>query len=378
MHRIEVFQPQTGVDSLKYLVNVFNSKWLWPGEKTEQLLKFFARLQSVEVDSLLPVSSCTDALFIAAELLRDSDMYPRDEVIMPSVHFVGAANAMTSIKYPIRFCDVDDRTLNPRVEHIERMYTRKAAAVIILHYGGLPCDDIEEIVRFCKEKSLVLIEDSACSMVSKKLGVPCGTFGDIGMWSFDPMKLISCGDGGMMYIKNPRMMRVARKLCHFGLTNKSGLSSQTEDRWWEFDVECAGRYSALTDVDSAILLTQFEQLNSFMIRRKMVDEYYRESLDGVGDTVLPPMIADGDAHSYYFFWIQTDRRDDLAKFLRANDIYTTFRYYPLHHIPLYRQNGKNLPNTEKVQKNTLLLPMHAGLSIDDLDRVCTKVKEFYR
>jgi aminotransferase len=376
MNRINVFEPQTGVESLQYLVNVFNSKWLWPGVQTERFIELFAKLQEVPADSLLPVSSCTDALFIACDLLEDTDI--RDEVIIPSIHFVGAANAVIAKGCKPIFCDVDKRSLNPHVEDIERVITKRTVAVILLHYGGRPCDDITQIAELCKDKNLTLIEDSANSMVSKKYGVACGTFGDIGMWSFDPMKLISCGDGGMMYIKNPRTMRIARKMCHFGLTNKSGLSSKTEDRWWEFDVECAGRYSALTDVDSAILLTQLMNLKDFMLSRITANVYYRDSLRDVGDITLPPTIGESDAHSYYFFWIQTDRRDDLAKFLRANDIYTTFRYYPLHHIPLYRQTGKNLPNTEKAQKNTLLLPMHAGLSLDDLSRVCEKVKEFYR
>lgn len=371
---INVFQPTLGDEELSAVAHVFKSNWLWAGKKVDEFKKKFAFKIGVDENHLITLSSCTDGLFLAFQL------YLPRRVVMPSIHFVGAANAAYEVGCEVDFCDVSPVTLNPSISNIRRKHKQHTDAVCLLHYGGRPCDDIVEIADYCRDNRIALIEDSACSLDSYLNGKACGTFGDIGLWSFDAMKLLSCGDGGIMYIRDKAMLEKAKKLTFFGMTSKSGLgaSESKQSRWWEFEVDDVyGRYSSMTDIDAAIMLKQLEFLPYFKKQRAMVDMIYRRCLSGIPELKLCPMIQPSCVHSYYFFWVQTDRRDDLAVFLKENGIYTTFRYHPLHKVEAYHHGWRKLPGAEKAADTTLLLPIHAALSIDEVTYICEKVREFF-
>ena len=140
------------------------------------------------------------------------------------------------------FCDVDQRTLNIMPHEIVKKRTEKTKAVLLLHYGGHPCD-MEQIYE--ASKGLAIIEDSANSVYSSYNGKYCGTLGDIGCFSFDRYEDISyCGDGGMMTFQNDEYYNKALSYRYLGLTNKdkSGVDSMKEgsDTWWEIELAETG------------------------------------------------------------------------------------------------------------------------------------------
>jgi len=372
---IDLFKPCLGDEELRAVSDVFRSGWLGAGKKVEGLIEKFSYKIGASQRHLLTLSSCTDGLFMAMELC---DVYNAD-VVMPTIHFVGAANAVWAAGGVPVFCDVDPVTLNPTVGHIDAVVTHRTKAVCILHYGGRPCDDIENIASYCNDRGIYLIEDSACSLDSYYNGKACGMFGDIGLWSFDPMKLLSCGDGGMMHIRTTKMVERAKKLAFFGLSKKSGLiSSQTSNsRWWEFEVEEAGRYSSMNDITAAIMLKQLESLPDFKKQRATVDSIYRRCLEKIEGLSICPKIQLTGVHSHYFFWIQTPYRDELAVYLKDHGVYTTFRYYPLHKVSYYGLPTRQYPGAEEASETTLLLPIHAALTVNDVVDICTKISEFF-
>ena len=365
---INVFQPTIGQLDIDSVIQTLKSGWLGKGEKVAQFEADFA--QYIGVNQVVSINSCTEALFLAIELL---DIFPGDEVIIPSIHFVGAAQAVIAKGAIPVFCDVDSRTLNTTLEMIEaHFHIGKTAAVILLHYGGVPCADTFKIKQWCDELGLYLIEDSACSLGATLNGKACGTIGDIGVWSFDAMKLITTGDGGMMYFADEDMAQEARLKTYLGQSQVSGLKSN-KSKWWEFEVSYPGaRRSIMNDVEASLGIAQLRQTENFLYRRATIWDYYSIGLDNLLDTNLPPKYY--GKPSYYFYWIQTPLRDDLALFLRSKDIYTTFRYYPLHWA---YKTGDSLPGAEKAANETLLLPLHCGLSDGDVGYICDMVKEFY-
>src|SRR5206468_9784424 len=112
--------------------------------------------------------------------------------------------------------DVDRRTLNPRPEQIEQCITPQTKAICIVHYGGLPAE-VEAICDLARERGIAVIEDSACSVASSVNGRLCGTFGDMATWSFDAMKVVVTGDGGMMYVRDPELAARVEGLAYLGL-----------------------------------------------------------------------------------------------------------------------------------------------------------------
>ena len=372
--RIDVFRPSCGAEELAAVATTFESGWIGKGCKVAEFEAAWAAHIGVEESHVVSVNSATEGLFQTCKLLN---LQPGDEVILPSIHFIGAANAVCGNRAAPVFCDVDPHTLNPTVEHIEQAYGRwHTRAVILLHYGGV-AQELETIRKWCERKGVCLIEDAACAQATQYQGKAAGTWGHFGIWSFDAMKVISTGDGGMVYCDH-RRDDAERLRCniYLGMDTESGLSSD-KDKWWEYSVSVPGRRSIMNDIAASIGLEQLKKLPEFVERRKQIEAIYDECLYDVplrfkGDQLFN-LLRQGATP--YFYWIQTPRRDELAKYLREHNVYVTFRYYPLHWV---FKTGQHLPGAEYAANNTLLLPLHQGLSDDDVQYVCDKVKEFFR
>ncbi len=371
---INVFQPSLGLEELDAISEVFKSNWLGKGSKTNQFEQAFAHHLHVPPERIISTNCCTEGMFHAIEILG---IGPGDEVILPTISFVGAGNAIAASGAKPVFCDVDPRTLNATAHTIEKEITPRTKAAILIHYGGYPCD-VDGIVELLRNHGIFLIEDSACSVASQKAGRACGTFGDIGVWSFDAMKILVTGDGGMIYVKNPDLRMKFEQNTYLGLMNKSGINNTVDSKWWEFDISSFGRRSIMNDISSTIGLVQLKRLDSFIAARKKVHEKYNEMLSGLDWLVLPPQLENGSLSSYYFYWIQlssTEIRDRLASYLRDHDIYTTFRYFPLHLVKRYGSTV-SLPYAESAANHTLCLPIHQSLSDDDIQTIVSRIKAF--
>ena len=344
---INLFQPSLGDEELALIKDVFTSNWLGKGNGVKDFESKFATSLSSNSESFLSTTSCTEAIFLSAKLFNFSKS---DEIIVPTISFPSVGSAVIESGAKIVFCDVDKHSLNVRAEDIQKAISNKTKAVYITHYGGIPCE-MDEIIELCSQNKILVIEDSACAVRSFYKGKACGTIGDMGMWSFDAMKTLSTADGGMMYIKNTDKRIEAEESLYLGLPvkSKSGLDSSSENaaNWWEFEMNRAGRRAIMNNVTAAMGLSQLNKLSTFIDKRKNIFEKYTRVLEGIGDIKLPPTPKFEHKSSYYFFWIQTKHRDELAKFLLDKGIYTTFRYWPLNKIKLFSDYAiKEYPNSD--------------------------------
>jgi dTDP-4-amino-4,6-dideoxygalactose transaminase len=189
------------------------------------------------------------------------------------------------------------------------------------------------------------------------------------------MKVMTTGDGGMIYCEHRPHADMLRLKLYLGMGTVSGLAS-SRDRWWEFE-SIGGRRAIMNDIAAGIGLEQLKKLPAFVDRRREIAREYNISLDGLFRIPFNPDldVDDPDFNPYYFYWIQAERRDELARHLRDNGVYTTFRYHPLHRV---FKTGQTLPGADYAADHTLLLPLHQGLTDDDVQFVIDKVKEFYR
>ncbi len=378
---INIFQPTLKQEELHAIDRVFQSNWIGRGSETTSFETEFATHLGVATSRssfVKTVSCCSAGLFHTMKLL---DIQPGDELILPSIHFVAAANAILDCGAVPVFCDVDSRTLNATASSIEEKITKKTKAILILHYGGYPCD-MDAICKLAQTYQLKLVEDSACSVASQYHGIACGTFGDIGIWSFDAMKILVCGDGGMMHFKDQELAEKFEKLSYLGLCSKSGFESTIDKKWWAFDVSCYGRRDIMNDISSAIGREQLKKLPGFIQKRRNISKIYDRELAKLKWLTLPPSIPEDCKSSYYFYWVQLknqDLRDQMAKYLKEHQIYTTFRYYPLHWVKFYHMDQIQLKNAEQAAQTTLCLPIHQSLTEKELtyiiDVICNFGKE---
>lgn len=374
---INVFQPSLGEEEIFAVGEVLRGGWVGRGTRTTAFEQAFAEHLGVDPGHTVGISSCTEGLFLAVRL---ADIGPGDEVVMPSISFVGAANAVADRGGRPRFCDVDERTLNPTVGQVAAALTPHTRAVILLHYGGEP-GDVVEIAELCRARGVLLIEDAACAVASTVDGRACGTFGDIGLWSFDGAKVLVTGDGGMLTARDPELVARARILAYHGLAQVSGYSqaAQGSRRWWDFQVsEFSGR-SVTNDVAAAIGLVQLRRLPGFIARRAEIAARYDAGIAEVPGVFTPPPGRPGGRSSHYFYWVRfaDGVRDDVAGDLLDAGVYTTFRYAPLHRVTRFGWAGA-LPGAEAAAARTLCLPIHQSLTDDDVARVINLVARSVR
>ncbi|HEX2313141.1 MAG TPA: DegT/DnrJ/EryC1/StrS family aminotransferase [Thermomonospora sp.] len=369
---INAFQPMLGEEELAAVAAVFESNWIGKGPRVAAFEAAFAAHLGVRADQVMTLNSCTEATFLAMEL---AGVGPGRDVVLPSVSFVGAANAVAAHGARPVFCDVDARTLNPSVHDVAAALTPATRAVLVLHYAGYP-GDIARIAELCRSRGILLIEDAACAVASRAGDRACGTFGDLGVWSFDHGKIAVTVDGGMLYARDPELVRRGAKRAYFGLEQFSGFdhAKVTDTRWWEFEVSSFSRRSIMNDVTAAIGCVQLGRLGGFLERRRAIVARYDADLAGLPGVHLPPAPPPGHTLSYYMYWVQMDPRirDDVARDLYRSGIYTTFRYPPLHRVPIYGSEAR-LPGAEHAADTTLCLPLHQGLSDADVDLI---VREF--
>ena len=370
---INVFQPSLGKEELERIKEVFASNWLGKGKINDEFEEGFAAHLHVGREYVFTTNCCSEGLFAAMHMF---DIGPGDELILPSISFVGAGNAVCASGATMVLCDVDPRTLNVRACDIEQKITSKTKAILRIHYGGVPCE-MDEITALAKRYHLAVIEDSACSVSSTYKGQACGTIGDMGMWSFDAMKILVCGDGSILYFKDPDKKMQAEKWLYFGLESKSGYSNSVDKKWWEYDVSSFGHRAIMNDITAAMAVEQLKKLPGFIARRKEIHEQYDALLGNLTWLNTPQELPKYSTSSYYFYHIQVKEpvRDDLAKYLRDREIYTTFRYFPLHRVKHYGICG-HFPNADFAADHTLCLPLHQRLTDEDVKQISALIQEF--
>jgi len=374
---INIFQPSVGEEELEIIGKVFQSNWLGKGEYVDKFEKQFAENLKENREFFLSTTSCTEAIFLAGDLF---DFKKGDEILVPSISFPSVATSILSKEATIVFCDVDSRSLNVRAEDFEKKITSNTKAIFITHYGGVSCE-MDEIITLCKQHNIKVIEDSACAVQSFYKGKACGTIGDMGMWSFDAMKILTTGDGGMIYLQSPKLMEIAKEQLYYGLPlkQKSGLDNSDNGsiNWWEFELNRSGRRAIMNNITGAIGTVQIKKLDTFIQRREEIYNRYYKELKGLKWLTLPPQLKEYMVSSYYFFWIQLEERDRLAKYLLDNEVYSTFRYWPLHKVDyLKKYNIDSYPNSDKIAATTLNLPLHQSLSDDDVGKIIGLIKDF--
>lgn len=365
---IPIFSNTWDSQELDAIGRVAQSRWLGMGAECQALEFELAR--HLGVDSLLLLNNATAGLSLS---LRALGLQPRREVIIPTVHFVGAANAIVECgAWPV-FADVDPHTLNLLPSEIDRLWSKRTWGVMMLHYGGHAAD-IDALLDAAN--GLTVVEDAANGICTTYHGRAIGTLADAGVWSFDSMKVMVMGDGGALWLHDNEAHDKAALMRNHGMNVFSGTDNMKQaDRWWEFTVEePSGRFVS-NDILAAVGRVQLRKLAGFVARRREIWQTYQQELVDVGDIVLPPEPAEGTTATYYLYWIQTDRRDELARYLVDHGTYCTFRYHLLHRA--FRQIY-HLPNAEQVAERTLCLPLHQNLTEGDVGQIVETVRKFYR
>ena len=364
--RVEVFGAVTGPEEVDALRPSVLGGWMGAGLRVREFEERFAgRLGR----PFLMTNSGSSALHLAMAAL---ELPPGSDVVVPSLTWVACAHSVIMAGHRPVFCDVDLSSANVTAEHVEAVRTPRTAAVMVVHYAGKPVamDEIEAL-------GLPVVEDAAHAVDSTWRGRPCGTLGVVGIFSFDAVKNVATPDGGGLTTSDDGLLDRAQALRYCGLRNPGRSRAAEGTRWWEDEI--SGVFPRVTpnDVAASIGLSQLDRLATGQERRARIWARYAEAFADTVGLDLPPGPEGDERHSWFTFLVRVrnGRRDDLARSLLAAGIYTTLRYRPLHLSPAFGHTGP-LPNCETISEEGLNLPLHAGLSDEDVERVIAHVVAF--
>lgn len=366
---ISVFGSKVGKEEIANVTEVLESQWMGFGKKVNLFEERFAARLGLE--NFAMVDSGSNALYMAVTLL---DLPPGSDVIVPAFTWVSCAQAVILAGHNPVFCDVELDTLNVNRETVEQAMTPNTRAVMVVHFAGKPVD-MDPII----ELGLPVIEDAAHAVDSFYNGKPCGGIGDVGIYSFDAVKNLTTGEGGGITARRAELIDRARILRYCGI-GKSGFeaaasSAGDKTRWWEYNIQEPFIKMLPTNIAAAIGLAQLDKIDELQAFRKKVWDIYQTEFADVDWITRPPEAESHEKHSYFTYVVRMPDRDKLAKYLFEADIYTTLRYHPLHLNPLYRSAAR-LPNSEVLNEDSLSLPLHPNLTMENVEYIVDKVKEF--
>lgn len=366
----------TGKEAHYMYQAVYTGKLSGNGVFTKKCQQFFEERYGFK--KCIMTTSGTDALEMAAILC---DVQPGDEVIVPSYTFVSSALAFVRQGAKIVFADSCPDNPNIDADKLEALVTDKTKVIVPVHYAGVACD-MDKIMDIANRHNLFVVEDAAQAIDSYYKGKPLGGIGHFGCFSFHETKNVtSGGEGGLLCVNDERFFRRAEIIWEKG-TNRAEFFRGMVNKYGWVDT---GSSFLPSEINSAFLWAQLENLEEIQTRRKHIWSMYHDGLKEIaekGFVSMPniPDYATNNGHMFYLVCRSLDERTALINFLKLHDVLAVFHYLSLHKSEYYVSHGGkavDLPNCDKFADRLVRLPMYFDLKDEDVALVISLIKEFF-
>ena len=354
---------------------VLKSKILVHGQHTINFEKQFKKFTKSKY--AIAVSSCTARMHL---FYYSVGIGRGDEVIVPAQTHLATAHAVELTGAKAVFVDSSFDTGNIDIEKIESKITKKTKAICVVHYLGLPVD-IKKIKYLAKKHNLYIVEDCALALGAKYYNKHVGTVGDVGVFSFYPVKHITTAEGGMVILNNKKLATKIKLLRAFGV-NKNFNQRKLPGI---YDCEYLGFNYRMSEIHAAIGIEQLKKLPTILKKRKILFFKYLENMKLIKDIkVLQSKNIKNLNSSFYSlsFLLSKNlskKRFNIIKFLNSNGIGTSI-YYP-HPVPRikyyknkYKYNQKKFLNAQKISDDSISVSVSPYLSKANIDYICEKIK----
>jgi perosamine synthetase len=368
---IPVNVPLLNGNEARYLQECASSGWV---SSEGPFVKEFEKKFAARVSRSYGISVCNGsaALDIAVAAL---DIGPGDEVILPAFTIISCAASIVRAGATPVLVDVDPHTWNMDVDQIEAKITSRTKAIMVVHIYGLPVD-MAPVLAIVERTGLKLIEDAAEAHGLEYGGKPCGSFGDISVFSFYANKLITTGEGGMVLTNDNRLAarcRSLRNLC-FKPTKR-------------FEHDHLGWNYRLSNLQAAVGLAQLERIDEFIDRKRQIGGLYQDLLQGIEGIQLPLTEIPQARNVYWVFGLVLDEAlpddaEDIRQRLARRQIGTRPFFWPLHKQPVLRKMGlfkdEALTVSERLGCRGLYLPSGLGIHDDDIHTVAQALVDIFQ
>ena len=358
---VTLFYPYIPKNYLSALKKVFSTRWIGQGPLVDKLEKVFSKRFANKLPSVA-VGSGTDALHLAYIL---ADIKKNDEVICPIFTCTATNIPLLYIGAKIKFADIDPKTMNIDIQSVKKLITKKTKAIVFVNYGGLPCD-LKELNAIAKKRKIVLIQDAAQSLGAKYNNKSIVKYADYTIYSFQAIKQITSGDGGMLVFKDKNKLKKAYRIRWFGIDR---LAKQGGT--WENDIKEIGFKYQMTDIGASLLLESIKDFKKIWSHRRKLYKIYEKTLSKNSSIAIMDKKKSGTQHSNWLFTICLKRKDYLQKKLRQNGVETNQVHFRNDRYSIFKNftKGKKFKNMDLVENNYLVLPIHPKVKLSDAKRI---------
>jgi perosamine synthetase len=352
------------------VARAIESRWVAQGPQVAEFERAIA--ERVGVEHAVAVSSGTAALHLA---LFVNGVGPGDEVIVPSLSFIATANSVRHCGATPVFADVDERTYNLDPEAAEAAITPRTKAIMPVHQVGLAAD-MDRFAAVADRHGLALVEDAAPALGALYKGRPVGALGPMSCFSFHARKVITTGEGGLVATGDADLATRLRRLRHHGMSVSDLDRHSATDIVFESYLEVGWNFR-MSDLQAALGLAQVDVLDEALRRRRELAERYTALLREVPH-VSPPFEPADCSHSWQSYTVRLGpgaplSREDLMRALLHDGVPTRRGVTASHLEPPYADGAPQLPVTEALARETLLLPLHPDLTHDQQDLVAERL-----
>lgn len=368
---IPVQRPYLDKKELAAVSKVFKSRWLGMGALTKE---FEEKLKNyLGVKHVVAVNTGTSALHIALASLR---LEPGDEVIVPSLTFIASVQAILMVGAKPVYCEVSEDTLNIDIKDLQAKITKKTKVIMPVHYGGTVCD-MDSLMKIALKHKLTIVEDASHAFGSTYHGKKVGSFGHLTCFSFDPIKNITCGEGGAVATNNEKLAELIRTKRILGINNDTWSRYKRERNWFYNVTELGFRYH-MSDINAAIGLEQLKRISQFKSKKMKILKHYDKAFKNTKGLKLIDHDYDELFPFFYIIRVLDHKRDHLMSFLKERGIITGVHYIPNHLHPFIKPSHKKLPVTDQLYEEILTLPLFVEMTSGQVKRVVDSINLFLR
>lgn len=361
---VVLFHPHVPEQAVENVSRTLRTRWIGQGPQVEQFEQRFSQM-FCGGNPALAVGSGTDALHLAYLL---AGVKEGDEVVSPVFTCTATNIPFLYMNAKVRFADVNPETMNIDVDHVRRLVTDKTRAIVCVHYGGLPCD-MDELHAIADKFGIPVIEDAAHAVGATYKGKSIGTISPFTMYSFQAIKHITTGDGGLLSFKDRELTELGKRLRWFGIDR-----SAKQKGIWENDIREVGYKYQMTDIGAAMGLAGLDDFGFIQSHRQKLLAIYESKLAGVPGLKLIGTHRPDRTHAAWLCTVLVERRRDLQTKLYERKIESNQVHYRNDRYSIFGTRRDDVPNMDAIEDKYLVLPLHTKVSVADAERVCDVIR----
>lgn len=373
MTQIPLFKPLIDQEEIRAAVKSLELGWLGMGASVGQFEQAVKNYLGCEGHQIVAVSTGHAALHLAMMMIG---LGAGDEVITPSFNNISDFQAILAVGAKPVFCDIRDDTLCIDVAKAEELIGAKTKAIIVMDYDCCMADH-DAVAELAAKYNLRIIHDAAHAFGSFYKGKKIGTFSDICIFSFDPVKNITCIDGGALVVKSQEEVDALHQMRLVGMGQPASVMYENK-RAWTYDVSRLGFRYHMANLHAAIGLAQLAKMPDITASRQEACKLYNALLADVKQVKTPNTDFTDITPFLYYIRVANEDRQSLRDFLRGNGIDTGIHWQPGHWFTLLKDCRRgDLSVTDRVGQEILSLPLHSMMSEEAISRIVNGIKAFY-